>query len=220
MTISTPALPLSLPNVYDCVVGDYITYSIQGENPTTLGWGRLQENTSRKTNRLFVRNELDDSMPYHFFSDNFDNDSKLAYRFPDKETNALLRELPSKSVREMLGSRGDYSKEEAKTRDIFGTPIQKGDLVTFAYAWRGVKLGQVIWEVSPRSTIIHVRSIEENSERLALTSDVIAVVPASEEVRASIHAMTPREIYRGYLEEKSKSSSSTMPLKSAIQATG
>jgi hypothetical protein len=195
--VDTPMPFLSLPNVYDCVVGDYITYATRVERTTMLAWGRLQEDTSRDMNRFFVQNELDGSMLYHYFSDKIDTEAKLAYRLPDAEANTLMRNMPSRSVKEMLGLYEDRDAEDAKFRDIFGTPIQKGDLVTVASTWMGLKLGQVE-SVINSSYPIKIQTIEKHSTIITAPSNMVCVVPVSRDTIVDIRTMNPLDIYLHY----------------------
>jgi hypothetical protein len=201
----TPTPFSFLPNVYDCVVGDYIIYSTRVERTTTLAWGRLQEDTSREMNRFFVRNELDGSMLYHYFSDKLDVDSKFAYRFPDEEMNVLLRELPSRSVKEMLGLYEERDEEEAKRRDIFGSPVEPGDLVMFISRWRGLKLAQVETVSDKGIPIpITVRTLQKDAASMRVPSDDIVLVPVSTEARSLIRAMTPEALFLHYWGQNKK----------------
>jgi hypothetical protein len=200
----TPTPFSFLPNVYDCVIGDYITYATRGEGPVTLGWGRLQEDSSQKLGRFFVQNELDDSMFRHYFFNEINLESKLAYRFPDEKMNLLLRELPSSSVKEMLGLHEERNKEDVTPRDIFGTPIQKGDLVTFVSTWKDMKLGQVAYTVRPTESTIRIQSVERSFASMSVAPNMMAVVPVSQETKMLIQTMDRDELKLHYLEMKRK----------------
>jgi hypothetical protein len=201
----TPTPFSFLPNVYDCVVGDYITYATRVERTTKLAWGRLQEDTSREMNRFFVQNELDGSMLYHYFSDKLDVNSKFAYRFPDEEMNVLLRELPLRSIKEMLGLYEERNEEESKRRDIFGSPIEAGDLVTFVSRWSGLKLAQVeTVSEEGRPLPINVRTLEKNAVSMRVPSDAMALVPVSTEARSLIRAMSPEALFLHYWGQNKK----------------
>jgi hypothetical protein len=188
-----------LPDVHDFNVGDYVTfYPYTG---ASLAWGLIRERMTRIGRvEKFVENEM---LPkFHrqhiYFSQSPAKGEFFAYKLPDENMNALMRELPQESVHEMFGMNGKDGYDRSDITDRFGNQLEMGDLISYVAVNGGIKLGRVKLLDKEKEKTFVVPLDDINSPLVQRYSSQTSIFQTTSENRKQIHALSDQDIHDFY----------------------